>query len=328
MDAILQGLSGIFEVVLIAGLGFYLAKTGWLWETAGKDLTRLTMTVALPPLMIYSLKSNFTHDQLIETAPDLLLPFASIFAAYLAGRLLAAILHISPGRRGVFTCTCCIANALFIGLPVNVALFGEKSVPSAMLYYIANTAMFWGLGAYLIVKDAGSGRTFTFGEMMKKLRTPPLMGFVAGVVLVLLDIPLPSFALTACRYVGNMATPMALMVVGIQMSEIPPFLHPLGPGPGRRHGRPFHPLPPLPLAPPSLHSHKPHERPRISPAVRHAGHDKHDHPGRLRRRRRQILHYHQLPLPPSGRLLHSLLHVSPLIDDNGRIKERNQISFP
>lgn len=221
MDAILQGLSGIFEVVLIAGLGFYLAKTGWLWETAGKDLTRLTMTVALPPLMIYSLKSNFTHDQLIETAPDLLLPFTSIFAAYLAGRLLAAILHISPGRRGVFTCTCCIANAIFIGLPVNVALFGEKSVPSAMLYYIANTAMFWGLGAHLIVKDAGSGRTFTFGEMMKKLRTPPLMGFVAGVVLVLLDIPLPSFALTACRYVGNMATPMALMVVGIQMSEIP-----------------------------------------------------------------------------------------------------------
>ena len=168
MDAILQGLSGIFEVVLIAGLGFYLAKTGWLWETAGKDLTRLTMTVSLPPLMIYSLKSNFTHDQLIETAPDLLLPFASIFAAYLAGRLLAAILHISPRRRGVFTCTCCIANAIFIGLPVNVALFGEKSVPSAMLYYIANTAMFWGLGAYLIVKDAGSGRTFTFGEMMKK----------------------------------------------------------------------------------------------------------------------------------------------------------------
>ena len=28
MDAIWQGLSGIFEVVLIAGLGFFLAKKG------------------------------------------------------------------------------------------------------------------------------------------------------------------------------------------------------------------------------------------------------------------------------------------------------------
>ena len=221
MDAVLQGLSGIFEVVLIAGLGFFLSRTGWLWETAGKDLTRLTMTVALPPFMIYSLKSNFTRQGLIETAPDLLLPFASIFVAYIAGRLWADILHVSPEHRGIFTCTCCIANAIFIGLPVNVALFGEKSVPSAMLYYIANTAMFWGLGAYLIVKDAGSGRKFTFAEMAKKLRTPPLMGFLAGVLLVLLDIPLPASVLTACRYVGNMATPMALMVVGIQMSQIP-----------------------------------------------------------------------------------------------------------
>lgn len=221
MDAILQGLAGIFEVVLIAGLGFYLSKRGWFWANAGKDLTRFTMTVALPPLMVYSLKSNFTHDQLIATAPDLLLPFASIFVAYIAGRIWASILHVSKGRRGIFTCTCCIANAIFIGLPVNVALFGEKSVPSAMLYYIANTAMFWGLGAYLIVKDAGGDRKFTPLEMLKKLRTPPLMGFLTGVVLVLLDIPLPHFVLTACRYVGNMATPMALMVIGIQMSHIP-----------------------------------------------------------------------------------------------------------
>ena len=161
MDAILQGLSGIFEVAVIAGLGFFLSRMGFFWESAGKDLTKFTMSVALPPLMIYSLYSNFTHDQLIETAPDMLLPFASIFVAYLAGRVLAKVLNITKGRRGVFTCTCCIANAIFIGLPVNMALFGEASVPSCMLYYIANTAMFWFLGAYLIVKDAGGDHKFT-----------------------------------------------------------------------------------------------------------------------------------------------------------------------
>ena len=106
MDAILQGLSGIFEVAVIAGLGFFLSRMGFFWESAGKDLTKFTMSVALPPLMIYSLYSNFTHDQLIETAPDMLLPFASIFVAYLAGRVLAKVLNITKGRRGVFTCEC------------------------------------------------------------------------------------------------------------------------------------------------------------------------------------------------------------------------------
>ena len=127
MDAILQGLSGIFEVVLMAGLGFFLAKKGWFWENAAKNLTKRTMTVALPPLMIHSLYANFTHDALIAAAPDLVLPFVSIFASYLAGHVLASVLHISKGRRGIFICTCCIANAIFIGVPVNVALFGEAA---------------------------------------------------------------------------------------------------------------------------------------------------------------------------------------------------------
>ena len=131
MDAIWQGLSGIFEVVLIAGLGFFLAKKGWFWENAAKDLTKLTMTVALPPLMIHSLYANFTHDALIAAAPDLVLPFVSIFVAYLAGHVLASLLHISKGRRGIFICTCCIANAIFIGVPVNVALFGREREASA-----------------------------------------------------------------------------------------------------------------------------------------------------------------------------------------------------
>ena len=179
------------------------------------------MTVALPPLMIHSLYANFTHDALLAAAPDLVLPFVSIFASYLAGHVLASLLHISKGRRGIFICTCCIANAIFIGVPVNVALFGEASVPSCMLYYLANTTMFWALGAYLIIRDAGGQHRFTLKEMLLKLRTPPLMGFAAGVILLLANVPIPHFAMAAMKYVGGMATPMALMVIGIQMSQIP-----------------------------------------------------------------------------------------------------------
>ena len=100
MEAVLQGLAGIFEVALIAGLGFFLSRKGWFWETAGKDLTRLTMTVGIPAMMIYSMESRFTRDSLLAMAPDLLLPFASIFAAYLLGRVWAALLRIPKGRRG------------------------------------------------------------------------------------------------------------------------------------------------------------------------------------------------------------------------------------
>lgn len=221
MSAVVQGLSGIFEVFLIVTLGFWLQKSGWIWNGAAGNLTKLTMTVALPALMIYSLYSNFTHDELLRTAPDMILPFLSIFAAYLAGCLLAKGLGIRKGRRGIFITTCCIANAIFVGLPVNVALFGEASIPSCMLYYMANTTMFWCLGAWLIVKDAEAEMKMTMKDFLKKLLTPPLIGFFTGVLLLLMDVPLPHFFLDSCRYVGNMATPMALLVIGLQMADIP-----------------------------------------------------------------------------------------------------------
>lgn len=221
MNAVLQGLSGIFEVFLIVALGFFLKKSGWIWDGAAGHLTKMTMTVALPPLMIYSLYSNFTHEELIRTAPDMILPFVSIFVAYLAGLALAKVIRIRKGRRGIFITTCCIANAIFVGLPVNVALFGETSVPSCMLYYIANTTMFWCLGAWLIIKDAEAEMKMTVKDFLKKLLSPPLLGFLTGVLLLVLNIPLPKFFLDSCRYVGNMATPLALLVIGLQMADIP-----------------------------------------------------------------------------------------------------------
>ena len=168
MNAILQGLAGIFEIVLIVAVGYYFGKKGWFWKTAVSDLTKYTMTIGLPPFMIYSMCSRFDRDALISMAPDLVLPFLSIFVAWAAGYILAKILHIRKGRVGIFVTTCCIANAIFIGLPVNMALFGEESVPAVMLYYVANTTMFWTLGAFLIIKDAGAGRISINPQSMKQ----------------------------------------------------------------------------------------------------------------------------------------------------------------
>jgi len=221
MNAILQGLAGIFEIVLIVAVGYYFGKKGWFWKTAVSDLTKYTMTIGLPPFMIYSMCSRFDRDALISMAPDLVLPFLSIFVAWAAGYILAKILHIHKGRVGIFVTTCCIANAIFIGLPVNMALFGEESIPAVMLYYVANTTMFWTLGAFLIIKDAGVGTPMTGKDIARKFMSPPLMGFLLSIILIMLGISIPKPIMAACRYVGGIATPTALIVIGLQVSQMP-----------------------------------------------------------------------------------------------------------
>ncbi|WP_296815965.1 AEC family transporter [Megasphaera sp.] len=219
----LHGLEGIFEVLFIIAIGVALTKKGWFGSDMSAVFSKLVMKVSLPLYMLCQMEKDFTHDSLIRIAPDLILPFASIFLAYIVGRIAAKVLHIRRERQGVFVTCFFIANTIFIGLPVNLALFGTQSVPSVMLYYMANTTMFWTLGIYHIVNDSqgGKGNMPLFSaQTIKKVFSPPLMGFLIGLVFVLANIKLPNFLLTSFQYVGNMATPMSLLVIGIEMAGI------------------------------------------------------------------------------------------------------------
>jgi len=223
LEGVLHGLEGIFEVLFIIAIGVALTKKGWFGSDMSAVFSKLVMKVSLPLYMLCQMEKDFTHDSLIRIAPDLILPFASIFLAYIVGRIAAKVLHIRRERQGVFVTCFFIANTIFIGLPVNLALFGTQSVPSVMLYYMANTTMFWTLGIYHIVNDSqgGKGNMPLFSaQTIKKVFSPPLMGFLIGLVFVLANIKLPDFLLTSFQYVGNMATPMSLLVIGIEMAGI------------------------------------------------------------------------------------------------------------
>ncbi|OBZ32700.1 transporter [Megasphaera sp. DISK 18] len=223
MEGVLHGLEGIFEVLFIIAIGVILSKKGWFGSNMSAVFSKLVMKISLPLYMLCQMEKDFTHDSLIRIAPDLILPFASIFLAYIVGRIAAKVLHIRRERQGVFVTCFFIANTIFIGLPVNLALFGTQSVPSVMLYYMANTTMFWTLGIYHIVNDSqgGNGNMPLFSaQTIKKVFSPPLMGFLIGLALVLANIKLPDFLLTSFQYVGNMATPMSLLVIGIEMAGI------------------------------------------------------------------------------------------------------------
>ena len=49
------------------------------------------------------------------------------------------------------------ANTIFIGLPLNIALFGNQALPYFLVYYITNTVSTWTLGVYLMTSDSKKG---------------------------------------------------------------------------------------------------------------------------------------------------------------------------
>ncbi len=221
LNFVLQALEGIFTIVFIVGIGYVLSVKGWFDEKSSALIARLVTTISLPLYMIASLTKNFTAEQLARLAPDTLLPICSMLLALIAGKAASRLFKVRQGRQGIFATNFFIANTMFIGLPVNQALFGDESIPSVMLYYIVNLVFFWTLGVQNIVADAeGKGSSLFSAAVLKKLWSPPLMAFAAALLLIVFSIPLPRFLMRGFQYVGNLTTPLSLVFIGIEISKI------------------------------------------------------------------------------------------------------------
>lgn len=218
---LLNAFSSIFSIIIMIAIGYFLTKIEWMDKEGAQLLSKLVVNISLPALMINNLMSNFDKAKLLGLGKGLIVPFISIALSYLIGKLTIKFLKISPTRRGTFQSMFFVSNTIFIGLPVNLALFGDESVPYVLLYYIANTIFFWTIGVFEIGKDGTvETQNLLSKSTIKRIFSPPLMGFILAIILILLSVPMPSFLTDTCRYLGSLTTPLSMLFIGNTMYYI------------------------------------------------------------------------------------------------------------
>ncbi len=72
---------------------------------------------------------------------------------------------------------------------------------------------------YLIQRDGPQAAHFDLKQTLGKIFSPPLLGFMLGVVLVLLHVQLPSFLMATLGYVGDLTIPGSMFFIGIAMYQ-------------------------------------------------------------------------------------------------------------
>ena len=134
---VLNAIGSVLSIVIMICTGYVLTKFKWLNENISKVFSRLVCNVALPCLMISNLMGNFTRDKLDHIGKGLIIPVLSMAIGYILAILISKIIKVKKERIGTFRSMFFVSNSIFIGLPINLALFGSKSVPYVLLYYIA-----------------------------------------------------------------------------------------------------------------------------------------------------------------------------------------------
>ncbi|WP_315116177.1 AEC family transporter [uncultured Clostridium sp.] len=212
---LLTAFGSIFSIVIMISIGYFLTQKEWIDNGGAKLFSKIVINVSLPAMMINNLMNDFDREKLLSLGRGLIVPFLSIALTYLLGKIFIKVFNITPNRRGSFLSMFFVSNTIFIGLPVNLALFGSESIPYVLLYYIANTTFFWTIGVFEISKDGkGESQGLLSMNTIKRIFSPPLMGFIVAIILILLAIPVPKFAMDTCKYLGNLTTPLSMMFIG------------------------------------------------------------------------------------------------------------------
>ena len=216
---VISALQGVLTLLLMILVGVLLRVLKIIPEEVEGPLNSMTMKIAIPCVIYLNAVKYITPDFLHEMGFWLLLPAGLILSLMALGLLLIKVFRIDERNRGVFLVMFSLSNAIMIGLPVNVACFGEDCMPYVIAYFLPNTIIFWTIGNMLMAHDGGQKIRFDLNTM-KNLLSPPVCGLIIGVIISFSGIILPDFLNSAIKQVGNVAVPMSLFLTGMALAKM------------------------------------------------------------------------------------------------------------
>ncbi|MEA3465608.1 MAG: AEC family transporter [Thermodesulfobacteriota bacterium] len=178
-----------------------------------KPFTTSTLYLFAPALVLSALlKHPIQADHAVDVVLFMLIYTAIMF--YLA-KLVARLLSIDDECKPALTLTTVMMNVGNFGLPLSYFAFGERGVPIAILVFVIFNLPLATLA--IVIAQGKQARLST--AIINCLKIPILHAVVLALLLCALKIELPLFLARPLDLIGQVAVPLMLVVLGMQISQ-------------------------------------------------------------------------------------------------------------
>lgn len=211
MDLALISLEKIVEMFLILVLGVVLYRCGLITSEMNRGLSNLLLMFVAPFLVFVSYQMDFTTQLMSGWIQTFLLSVLSFLLTIFMTRF---VIRKSGNYDREIERICVIySNCGYIGLPLLNALFGQQGVFYMTVYMTVFNLFTWTQGVSLV-----SGNK-NFRQAVRNLFSPMVIGVLLGVICFFGRIHLPDILLNPMRAIGDMNTPLAMLVAGASLAE-------------------------------------------------------------------------------------------------------------
>ncbi len=199
-------------IVICIGAGSLLRFANVLPQDAHKSIITWILYVALPA---FALKFVPTIRWSTELLLPALMPVLVWSGAWLIVRLVAAFFPMDKATRAALILTAGLGNTSFVGFPLTEAYFGKNGLQIAVICDQASFVVLATVGVITAMKASVNTRFSLKMVLLRLLRFPPFLAFVAALLLPRwLDFSMINPLLEP---LADTVIPLALFSIGMQL---------------------------------------------------------------------------------------------------------------
>ncbi len=226
MSSFIFALNAVLPIVIMVAIGYFIRRIGLVGENFAKTANKLVFRIFLPVMLflnVYKIESikNIEYSFMLYAAGAIIVLFLAFIPVVMA-------VTKKNDRRGPLLQACIRSNYALIGIPLVESLFGEGALAGATLLSAVSIPLFNITAVIALTVFSKSGKKPGVGSVLKGIvKNPLIQGIFAGVAVLVLRELFVNFDITfrlsqikpvytVLGYLSNLATPLALLMLGVQ----------------------------------------------------------------------------------------------------------------
>lgn len=215
MDSLFISLNVVLPLFLMMAAGYVIRLTGLLNEISARQVNKCIFKVFLPLMIFINIYDTGTSADLRN---DLLFyAAAGVLVEFLISLVLVLLTEQDNSRRGVMLQGMFRSNFVLYGIPVSMALYGDRAAGTASLLIAVIIPMFNAL-AVLALEMFNGQRPNLWKVLFGIITNPLIIASLLGMLWNYFGWRLPNVLHSTMSTLGGIATPLAFVVLGASLS--------------------------------------------------------------------------------------------------------------
>lgn len=199
------------QIIIYLAIGFFCKFKKLIDEGIRTKIIKFVLTIPLPCMIFESFNKDFGTDIFRNCGIGFLIAVIIQGLSFLLGLFLFR--KNDPKKRSVLRYGLSFSNCGFSGLPLCQEMYGAAGGILGSFVMIPQRILMWSVGISYFRKEK------TKKSFMSVVLHPAMIGIYLGIIRLLTGVKIPDFINTPITKIGNITTPLAIVLIGSILAD-------------------------------------------------------------------------------------------------------------